>query len=107
TRTQVPQSLEKHVGLMKRLAFWHFIEQFEDSAFRRRDHERPLPFSPRLPYIAAAHEYIVGFFTGIHDDVVREQSLCIVQNEPALQIQLEDPGWTLVCAIQMYFPLWS
>ena len=104
-RAQVSQAFEKHVGLMEGLPFRHFVEQFEDGALRRRHHEGPVPFAPSLAQVAAGHERIVSFFVDVQDDIVRKQPFCIVQDKPALQVQLQEPGRPLVRAVQVNLAL--
>ena len=100
-RTQVPQPLEQHVGLMERLAFRHLVEQFEDRALGRRRHERPVPLVPSLLHVAAANQRIACFAVDVQDHVIREQPLRVMEYEPALKVEFQDPARTSVHPVKM------
>jgi len=70
-------------------------QAFQDRALRRRRHERPVPFAPSLPHVAAAHERIVASLSTFQDHIVRKQPFRVVEYEPALEMELQDPAGRL------------
>lgn len=95
--TQVAQSFHQHVGLMKRLPLWHFIQQFEDCTLRCRDRQRPFPLPPRLLHGAALLK-VLGAVAGFPEQLLR-----VVKYESAVEFQFEDPPWRLAGAVQVDF----